>query len=605
MKILTTSRRELASAIVASSLVAGLTGAALTSSPAQAATTATKSTQAASSTVPTTLFGMNVNGLSGSSPDTGASAIRLWDEGVTWKDIEPQKNQYNFSGLDRVVSNAEKTGAADITYVLGMTPRWASIEQPLPPPIPGLGQTGTNPGTLHPDADQTYLDYVSTVVHRYRGRINSYQIWNEAELPDFYRGSPIAMANLTKKTYDLIKSIDQSIKVAGAGSVPRPGRFEVGRFAYEYLNRLRELGWPVDAHVVSIYPENADPNLRISYMHLATEAYKALGASNIPVWESEMNYAAVQHKPRLGDYLDQALVARAYIDAQNIGISRSFWYSWAGHWRGSAIYMTTNGGAPTRAAIAYRTVKGWMAGRIWHGCAVSENVTRCSLDAGTRLIYYRDSGQSSATAPTGTSNICNLDGNCSALTAGQNFQVGPAPVLLKGAGAAFSAATTPTAPQKVKATGTNEGINVEWTASASDGGAPIMGYSAVSLPDGNSCQAGPTGTSCTIAGLPNGATYRVIVHATNLVGAGKDGLVERVIVGTPPPPIAAPRPTPTPAGSSNGAKTCKTITKSYKGVKASVRACVKGKWTSKLTKTYKKKALAKAKKQYMKSHRKR
>ncbi|HAM21261.1 MAG TPA: hypothetical protein DCQ04_03110 [Actinobacteria bacterium] len=605
MKILTTSRRELASAIVASSLVAGLTGAALTSSPAQAATTATKSTQAASSTVPTTLFGMNVNGLSGSSPDTGASAIRLWDEGVTWKDIEPQKNQYNFSGLDRVVSNAEKTGAADITYVLGMTPRWASIEQPLPPPIPGLGQTGTNPGTLHPDADQTYLDYVSTVVHRYRGRINSYQIWNEAELPDFYRGSPIAMANLTKKTYDLIKSIDQSIKVAGAGSVPRPGRFEVGRFAYEYLNRLRELGWPVDAHVVSIYPENADPNLRISYMHLATEAYKALGAGNIPVWESEMNYAAVQDKPRLGDYLDQALVARAYIDAQNIGISRSFWYSWAGHWRGSAIYMTTNGGAPTRAAIAYRTVKGWMAGRIWHGCAVSENVTRCSLDAGTRLIYYRDSGQSSATAPTGTSNICSLDGNCSALTAGQNFQVGPAPVLLKGAGAAFSAATTPTAPQKVKATGTNEGINVEWTASASDGGAPIMGYSAVSLPDGNSCQAGPTGTSCTIAGLPNGATYRVIVHATNLVGAGKDGLVERVIVGTPPPPIAAPRPTPTPASSSNGAKTCKTITKSYKGVKASVRACVKGKWTSKLTKTYKKKALAKAKKQYMKSHRKR
>lgn len=81
---------------------------------------------------------MNVNGLSGSSPDTGASAIRLWDEGVTWKDIEPQKNQYNFSGLDRVVSNAEKTGAADITYVLGMTPRWASIEQPLPPPIPDL-----------------------------------------------------------------------------------------------------------------------------------------------------------------------------------------------------------------------------------------------------------------------------------------------------------------------------------------------------------------------------------------------------------------------------------------------------------------------------------
>lgn len=605
MKIRTTSRRELASAIIASSLVVGLTGAALSSSPAQAATTATKSTQTASSMVPTTLFGMNVTGLSDASPDTAAGAIRLWDERVTWSDIEPQKNQYNFSRFDRVVSNAEKTGAGDITYVLGMTPRWASIKQPLPTPIPGLGQTGTNPGTLHPDSDQTYLDYVSTVVHRYRGRINSYQVWNEAELPDFYRGSPIAMANLTKKTYDLIKSIDPAIKVAGAGSVPRPGRFEVGRFSYEYLNRLRELGWPVDANVVSIYPENADPNLRMSYMHRATEAYKALGAGNIPVWESEMNYAAVQGKSSLGDYLDQALVARAYIDAQNLGISRSYWYSWAGRWWGSAITMTTSGGAPTRAAIAYRTIKGWMSGRSWDGCAVAENVTRCSLDAGTRLIYYRDSGQSSATAPPGTSNICNLDGDCSAHSAGQNFQVGRAPVLLKGAGAAFSPATTPTPPQGVKATGTNGGINVEWAASASDGGAPIMGYSAVSLPDGNSCQAGPTGTSCTIAGLPNGATYRVIVHATNLVGAGTDGFVERVVVGTPSPPVAAPRPPAKPAGSSNGAKTCKTISRSYKGVKASVRACVKGKWTAKLTKTYKKKALAKAKKQYMKSHRKR
>ncbi len=606
MHILPTARQAFVSLVATGSLLAAATGAAATSSPAEAATGVAGSAQAASSTVPTTLFGMNVNGLWNSSPDTGAKAIRLWDEHVTWNDIEQQQGQYNFSGLDRVVSNAEATGAADIQYVLGMTPRWASINQPRPPTLPGAG---SNPQALHPDDDATYLAYVAKVVHRYLGRIKSYQVWNEANLPDFYRGSPIALANLTKKTYNLIKSIDPSIKVAGGGSVPRPGRFNVGTFSYQYLNRLRELGWPVDANVVSIYPENGDPNLRITYMAIATDAYRALGAGNIPVWESEMNYGAIPGVSSLGDYLDQALVARAYVDAQNLGISRSYWYSWAGHWSGVAINMTTSGGTPTAAGIAYRSVKGWMSGRRWEGCAVADNVTRCSMDGGTRQIYYRDSGQTSVTAPTGTTNICNLDGNCSPLLGGQNFQVGRAPILLKGTGEVFlPPATAPGAPKTVRATGTDGAISVQWTPPASDGGAPILSYGAVSLPNGNSCQAGPAGTSCTITGLPNGADYEVIVHAVNLVGPGSDASAGMVRVGTPPPSTqtpggASPGGTGSGTNGTSGSKTCKRITKSYKGVRASVKACFRGKWTSKLKKKYNKQALAAAKRKYKQSRR--
>jgi hypothetical protein len=111
--------------------------------------------------------------------------------------------------------------------------------------------------------------------------------------------------------------------------------------------------------------------------------------------------------------------------------------------------------------------------------------------------------------------------------------------------------TAPGAPEDVLASSDSESADVTWSAPASDGGAPVTGYTATaytapdgSTPVGEACTS--AATSCTITGLSDGTTYYVGVAATNTAGTGvrSDPL-------QPVTPIARPQ-APTLTGISPG-----------------------------------------------------
>ena len=77
----------------------------------------------------------------------------------------------------------------------------------------------------------------------------------------------------------------------------------------------------------------------------------------------------------------------------------------------------------------------------------------------------------------------------------------------------------PGQPSGVIATAGNGSASVAWIAPASDGGAPITGYSVTSEPDGKTCQTSGA-TRCTVGGLANGTSYQFRATATNRVGSG-------------------------------------------------------------------------------------
>jgi 4-hydroxyphenylpyruvate dioxygenase len=84
-----------------------------------------------------------------------------------------------------------------------------------------------------------FEEYVRAVLARYGGRIAAYQIWNEANIPQFWRGTPELMADLTARAYTIIKRAQPGATVVAASTGSRwvKGFTE---FYPEYLTALRE-----------------------------------------------------------------------------------------------------------------------------------------------------------------------------------------------------------------------------------------------------------------------------------------------------------------------------------------------------------------------------
>jgi len=78
----------------------------------------------------------------------------------------------------------------------------------------------------------------------------------------------------------------------------------------------------------------------------------------------------------------------------------------------------------------------------------------------------------------------------------------------------------PSAPLGVGALPTVGGARVGWSAPASDGGAPITGYTLTVLPVTPSAVVTVDGLSATVSGLGNGKTVTFAVSAVNAVGTG-------------------------------------------------------------------------------------
>ncbi|MDD2819285.1 MAG: hypothetical protein PHN51_10905 [Candidatus Nanopelagicales bacterium] len=94
-------------------------------------------------------FGLHVPRVAnGVVPTVTYGAIRLWDSGVAWGQVEQQRGKYWWVGLDHAVQAAQAQ-RAQILYVLGSHPHGvllASRRAPTrirePPPIRGLCPIG-------------------------------------------------------------------------------------------------------------------------------------------------------------------------------------------------------------------------------------------------------------------------------------------------------------------------------------------------------------------------------------------------------------------------------------------------------------------------------
>jgi len=111
-------------------------------------------------------------------------------------------------------------------------------------------------------------------------------------------------------------------------------------------------------------------------------------------------------------------------------------------------------------------------------------------------------------------------------------QPGPAMIAIFqdiGWPVAGAAPTAPNPPTSVSATAGDTTAAVSWSAPANDGGSPITGYTATSVPDGLACTT-PDVSGCTVNGLTNGTQYTFTVTATNGVGTSAPSATSNAVV---------------------------------------------------------------------------
>ena len=397
-------------------LTAAVASVAIAGSTLLAATPAS-----AEQPVPKEMFGMHVPFISqGANPGISYGSIRLWDSGVAWGQVQQKKKKFWWNGMNDSIARSNEQGV-EVLYVLGSTPEWAASNK----------KEGKYPnkGAASMPKRSDWKKWVRTVVQRYGDSIGAYQIWNEANLKDFWQGSPKEMATLTADAYRIIKAYDPTATVVAASSTVRLEK-AYKRFFPKYLKALKKKGWPIDAVAIHTYPDGrGTPADRVRYINQTKIDMAKVGVpARIQLWDTEVNYGIKGPGKIKGRQITGGTaadwVAQTYLENLLLGVDRAYWYYWAP--ANNRIGITMQDG--TTGAIGYQTVESWISGSYF-SCETQGALNICQLrdNVNPEVVVWSTDSAGTYTVPAGVAWQCNTLNQCNPIAAGTALTIGSSP----------------------------------------------------------------------------------------------------------------------------------------------------------------------------------
>jgi hypothetical protein len=329
-------------------------------------------------------------------PQVPTGSIRL-NCFPTWSEIQKSPGQYDWSKLDEAVNLAQSWGYKDILYVFCGTPLWAVGNQQAQFPT-RTELTGDARNTLPPSSMSSWKSFVTAVAKRYKGKITSYQTWNEITSPDFYQGTGKQMAKMTKVAYKAIRKADPRAAVISASvqtHTPVLARYK--SVAEPYFAGLKKAKWPVTHMSGHFYPAGvAGPDQRLKQINMYLKSMRKYGLPNSKeIWDTESNFVVGQSKApnsAVSAPVAATYVARNYLDAWRSGLTRSYWYQWSTDWAPFPGVQLRPGDPAT---AAFNTFGGWVTGAKFRGCSEKGKLVVCNFSkGGTFQIAFTEKGKS-------------------------------------------------------------------------------------------------------------------------------------------------------------------------------------------------------------------
>ena len=413
-------------------LVGGLAGCSGSSGGSRSSTTTSTGTSASGpAKIGSGFFGVHDSDPVGALwPQVPVGSLRVWDAGAAWNQVETSPGVFDFTRLDAIVATA-RAHKADVLIVLGQTPAFHAT---VPSPAAAYGAGASSMPTL--DAWRTYVD---TVVRRYYGPDVQFQVWNEANVVNYWSGTPAQMAQLTAVARQVVDKVDPDITLVAPAFVTRLASQQ--KWMDDFFAQKvggKPVGDLIDVVSLQLYPVAATPTPEAAMAQLAADR-TILAKDNVdkPVWNTESNYGAKGGKEVAPAPADQqaANVARTYLLSAANGVRRVFWYAWDLTQPIVDTFMVeADRVTPTVAGRAFGTVQNWMIGTTVQSCVVDGSGTyTCTLDKSgeKRLVLWNPKRSVQVKVPAGMTTSEKLIGAVQRVTAGSSITVDAVPVLLQ------------------------------------------------------------------------------------------------------------------------------------------------------------------------------
>lgn len=315
-------------------------------------------------------------------PTVSFSGIRLWDTFTSWAEINTAPGVYDWTRLDMWLNDSEKH-SVNLLYTFGLTPAWASSQPSDSTCLRFLGACDP-PNDLNPDGtgtDQVWNDFVTAIAIHAGTRIQYWEVWNEASVLPFWKGTYAQSARMAKDARYIILSINPNAKMLS------PGDTALQAYSLKWWTGYGNAGGFRWADIIAIhgsvnyYPAACgvypQAETFLTVMSNLRGVLAAYGQNSKPVWDTEASWGRTDTDCFTNQDLQAAFLARYHLLHWSEGVGRFYWRAWHDDvWGG--LWTPTSG--LNKAGVAYEQIYNWLVGAsMTQACAASGTVWTCKM----------------------------------------------------------------------------------------------------------------------------------------------------------------------------------------------------------------------------------
>ncbi len=230
-------------------------------------------------------------------------------EEFVWSMIETEKGEWNWDFYDRAFENLANSDI-NILGIIDYSAPWATSN----PDIEGADK-------YMPDI-ACWREFVDRVVERYGDRVKYWQIWNEENIPVFFKPEPNVNKyyELLKNASEVIRARDSSARVVLGGT----SGVDMG-----YLRSLKDLGASQYFDILAVHPYRLDFESSPEENGLMRDLGLAQDISeefDKPIWLTEFGWPTDKTEG-VDENLQANYLARTYLMSFTFpAIEKLFWY---------------------------------------------------------------------------------------------------------------------------------------------------------------------------------------------------------------------------------------------------------------------------------------